>query len=233
MRTCRMPLAVAATAAILIAMPTAAEEKLGPPTREQYKAAAESLKQIGLAFHNFESANRHFPGNIEDKDGKPMLSWRVAILPYIEQEALYKQFKLDEPWDSDNNKKLIEKMPKLYAPVRIKAKKGETFYQMFSGAGTLLEPKEKIGILSITDGTSNTGLVFEAGDPVIWSKPQDMPFNEKKQLPRIGAPLDGECTVVLCDGSVKVLKKDADEGELKKFITRADGQVIDLDKITK
>ena len=157
----------------------------------------------------------------------------MAILPYIEEEALYKEFKLDEPWDSENNKKLIAKMPKLYAPIRAQAKEGETFYQMFSGPGTLLEPKKKVKILGITDGTSNTGLVFEAGDPVIWTKPADMPFDAKKQLPKLGAHFDGACHVVLCDGSVIRMKKNPDEAELKKLIQPADGEVLDLDKLTK
>jgi len=201
------------------------------PTKADYRNATNNLKQIGLAFHNFESAYAYFPGNIEDKDGKPLLSWRVAILPYLEEDMLYKQFKLDEPWDSDNNKKLIEKMPKIYAPIRAKAKAGETFYQRFSGPDTLLEPKKKVKIFSITDGTSNTGLVFEAGDPVAWTKPADMPFDAKKALPKLGAHFDGVCHVVMCDGSVIRLKKEPDEKQLKHLIMPADGNVIDLDKL--
>src|SRR4051794_14898536 len=82
-----------------------------PITRAQLTKSQNNLKQIALAFHNYESANGFSPADISDKDGKPILSWRVAILPYIEEDALPRQFKLDEPWDSENNKKLIEKMP--------------------------------------------------------------------------------------------------------------------------
>src|SRR5207253_5726964 len=76
-----------------------------------------NLKQIAIAFHNYASAHRdHFPAAaIYSKDGKPLLSWRVALLPYLEQDNLYKQFKLDEPWDSEHNKKLIARMPKVFA----------------------------------------------------------------------------------------------------------------------
>src|SRR5262249_30142494 len=77
--------------------------------------SANNLKQIGLAMHNYHDVNGAFPpAAVCDKTGKPMLSWRVLILPYIEQDALYKEFKLDEPWDSEHNKKLLAKMPKVY-----------------------------------------------------------------------------------------------------------------------
>ncbi len=75
-----------------------------------------NLKQIGLAMHNYESTFGTFPpAYIADKaTGKPLLSWRVAILPFLEQDALYKQFHLDEPWDSAHNKTLIARMPPVY-----------------------------------------------------------------------------------------------------------------------
>ncbi len=81
-----------------------------------------NLKYIGLAMHNYLDANSHFPPAASvDKAGKPLLSWRVMILPYIDQDQLYKQFHLDEPWDSEHNKKLIDKMPQIYAsPLREK-----------------------------------------------------------------------------------------------------------------
>src|SRR5207249_2796575 len=73
-----------------------------------------NLKQIGLAMHNYHDTYRHFPPQaLTDKNGKPLLSWRVAVLPFIEQDNLYRQFKLDEPWDSEHNRKLLERMPKL------------------------------------------------------------------------------------------------------------------------
>ncbi len=75
-----------------------------------------NLKQIGLAMHNYHATNNMLPPHATyDKNGKPLLSWRVFILPYIEQQDLYKQFHLDEPWDSEHNKKLLAKMPVIYA----------------------------------------------------------------------------------------------------------------------
>src|SRR5262249_50595397 len=69
------------------------------PGSPQRTGVANNLKQIGVAFHNYLSNHGAFPASaIYGKDGKPLLSWRVALLPYLEQEALYREFKLDEPW---------------------------------------------------------------------------------------------------------------------------------------
>lgn len=204
-----------------------------PPliTKKDLKTSTNNLKQIGIAFHGYHDANGNFPVDVVDKDGKPLLSWRIEILPYLEETNLYNQFKRDEPWDSENDKKLIEKIPKFYAPVRVKAKAGETFYQVFTGKDALFGPKKKPMILQITDGLSNTGMVFEAGEPVIWTKPADMPFDKGKPLPKLGGMFDGECLVAMGDGSVKHLKKKPDDQQLKYMIMPADGNVIDFDKL--
>jgi hypothetical protein len=224
---------------VLAAMPASSAED-APITRKDLLISTNNLKQIVLAYHNFASTyNSMFPGDILDKTGKPLLSWRVAILPYIEEVELYKQFKLDEPWDSDNNKKLIEKMPKIYAPVRVKAPAGETYYQTFKGPGTIFTPNSeggyapKYNIGNIPDGTSNTGLVFEAGEPVVWSKPADMLLDAKKDVPKLGGLFDGVCNVGMADGSVLRLKKNPDQAELKNLICPDDGNVLDLDKLKK
>jgi hypothetical protein len=223
-----------ATVAVSAAAPVPpASGKLPPPTAAQMTASRNNLKQIALAVINYaDTYNGPMPIDIRSKDGKPLLSWRVAILPFIEEGPLYKQFKLDEPWDGATNKKLIEKMPKVYAPIRVPAKAGETFYQVFAGEGALFGPKaQPLFPASITDGTANTGLIFEAGEPVIWTKPADLAFDEKKPLPKLGGLFDGVFHVGMCDGSVMRCKKDADEKELKKLITPADGEVLDTDKI--
>ena len=125
---------------------------------------------------------------------------------------------------SDNNKKLIAQMPKVYAPIRVKAKEGETFYQVFTGKNALFGGKAAT-LPGITDGTSNTGMIFEAGEPVIWTKPADLAFDEEKPLPKLGGLFDGEFHVCLGDGSVTRIKKGADEKELKRLIMPADGNV--------
>jgi hypothetical protein len=194
-----------------------------------------NLKQLALAAHNYESANGTFPAAaICDAKGKKLLSWRVAVLPYIEQEELYKQFKLDEPWDSDHNKKLIPLMPKTFADPRVAAKPGETFYKVFVHLNAGFDWEKGQQITSITDGTSNTIMIAAGGDPVTWTKPDDFefdPLDADTKLPDLTKPF-GALLVAMFDGSVRSLDlktmKDADR-RLRAAITRAGGEVVSLD----
>ncbi len=223
---------------LFIAIPTwpaplkkQADKPLPPATPKQRTESINNLKQIGLAMHNFHDVNGHLPTNSMGKDGKPALSWRVFILPYVEEEKLYKEFHLDEPWDSKHNTKLADRMPKILSPARGKAEKYQTFYQMFSGKSCLLQD-DGVGVpfTKITDGLSNTFMVAEAGRPVIWSKPDDMPF-DGKVVPKLGGMFDGMAHVLMGDGSVRRIPKNADPDVLRRAIDRDDGQIIDLTTI--
>ncbi|HKA08451.1 MAG TPA: DUF1559 domain-containing protein [Gemmataceae bacterium] len=197
------------------------------------RTSTNTLKQIGLSMHQYHDVNGSLPSNYMTKDGKPGLSWRVAILPYMEQDKLFKQFKLDEPWDSDNNLKLVENMPKFYTPVRGRAENGQTFYQMFAGKSTLLDPSGTgVRFANVTDGLSNTFMVVEGGKPVTWTKPDDLPF-DGKEVPKLGGMFDGDFHALFGDGSVRLIPKGMDADVLKLLIDRQDGQVIDLEGAIK
>ncbi len=192
-----------------------------------------NLKQIALAMYNYQDANRHFPANaIYDKAGKPLLSWRVTILPYVEENELYNQFHLDEPWDSEHNKKLLEKMPKVYAapaePEEV-LKKHETPYQGFVGKGAFFDGKEGIKVTDITDGTSQTVMVVEAAKPVPWTKPEDIPFDGRKLLPKVGGLSGHVFHAAMCDGSVRAVSKSVKEATLRAAITINGGEVLGPD----
>jgi hypothetical protein len=169
----------------------------------QAKAKPESqnnLKQIGLALQLYHNTMGFLPPGFMDKSGKMGLSWRVAILPYLEEDLLYKQFRLDEPWDSENNAQLIAKMPRPYALLKENTN-GYTFYRGFSGPNTWL-PHQSGPRLSgtrfseITDGLSNTILVAEAYDPVIWTKPDEMEFTPNNP-PRLGGVFESGAYVLI------------------------------------
>ena len=129
-----------------------------------------NLKQIALAMHNYNDTNGVLPPAATlDPNGKPLLSWRVVLLPYFKQDSLYQQFKLDEPWDSPNNKPLLARMPKVFeCPSWPQTGSETTTYQVLVGLGTLFEKPEGTSFKEVTDGTSNTLMVVEtkAADPL-------------------------------------------------------------------
>jgi hypothetical protein len=192
-----------------------------------------NLKQIGLAMYNYNDANQQLPAQaIFGKDGKPLLSWRVAILPYVDQEALYKEFHLDEPWDSEHNKKLIARMPLVYAsPVDPEATaKHHTHYLGFVGPGAFFEGKKGLKLpAAFPDGTSNTIMIVEASRSVPWTKPEDIPFDPEKELPRIGGLYPFGFLATICDGSVRAVSKSVSKETLRNAINRQDGNPLGSD----
>ncbi len=199
-------------------------------TQKAREQCINNLKFIALAFHNLASLNdpAGFPSAaIRSKDGKPLLSWRVAALPYLEQNDLYKRFHLDEPWDSPHNKALLKEMPEVYAPVLpTDEPRVSTYYQVFTGPGALFENKDGIPFADIHDGTSNTLLVVEAGTPVPWTKPEDIQYDPKKPLPKLGRQFDDGFYGAMADGSVRFFRNDIDKDFLRALITCRGGEII-------
>jgi hypothetical protein len=198
--------------------------------KRQRVISANNLRQIGTAAHNHHDATGSFPANLTGPDGRPLLSWRVALLPYLEQEALYRQFRLDEPWDSEHNRRLLTQMPKLYVvPGREReAAEGLTFYQGFAGPGAVFDtrPGMRLRLADVTDGTSNTLLAVEAADPVPWTKPADLPFDPAGPLPRLGGHHRGGFNALLCDGSIRFVPDRINEQTLRALITYNGGEVV-------
>ena len=188
-----------------------------------------NLKQMSLATINMADSNQGAlpAAAIYFKEGEPLLSWRMAILPYIEQEDLYKQFHLDEPWDSQHNKKLLAKMPKLYMSPNGESGETMTHYRVLHGPGAAFEGKEGVKYpASFTDGTSNTIQIVEAQDAVPWTKPDELPFDPKKDVPPLGIKGNTYFLVALADGSVRTIQKTMSTKTLKAAITRNGGEVL-------
>jgi hypothetical protein len=213
-------------AGTLLAMVSGA---VGPTTAAARAQSANNLKQLGLAMHNYHDTYTRFPAAaICDKKGKALLSWRVAILPYVEQDNLYKEFKLDEPWDSEHNKKILETTyPKVFAlPGSDDFEKKATHYRVFTGKGAGFNQLQSCRIQEITDGTSNTIMIVTAKDAVPWTKPDDLPFDPKADVAKLLHFENGVTQVGFFDGSVRALSDKLKETTWKAMVTIGGGEVV-------
>jgi hypothetical protein len=187
-----------------------------------------NLKMIGLAMHNYAGANENrFPPAAIRKNGKALLSWRVAILPYLDQNALYERFHLDEPWDSPHNKTLLKEMPPVFAGSALE----KTLYQVFVGPGALFEGDEGTKLSAVTDGIAFTVLVAEGAKAVPWTKPEDLTYDPEKPLPELGGMLPDGIAVCFADGSARILRKTIPASTLRALITRNGGEVVSADDL--
>jgi prepilin-type processing-associated H-X9-DG protein len=215
-----------ATTGMLVALLLPAVQSAREAARRA--AATNELKQIGLAMHNHHDKQGKFPAPaIVDKDGKRLLSWRVAILPYLEEQALYDQFHLDEPWDSEHNKKLIPRMPSVYVNPNF-AEEGKTLFLGVAGPGQLFEGPEGVTLRQIRDGSSNTIMVVEA-DPeraVVWTKPDDLEIDRDHPAAGLGGLRPGGFNTLFADGSVRFIGKDIDPQLFLQLLTYAGGEVV-------
>jgi hypothetical protein len=190
--------------------------------------AKNNMKQLMLAMHNYHDTHKEFPKPVMlGPDGKTKHSWRVALLPYLAQNELYKQYNLNEPWDSENNKKVLARIPGLYRNPNADANSTETSYLALVGNQTALGDGEKaVRIRDMTDGTSNTVMLFEVRRKIPWTKPVDIAYDTKGDLPELKGFHQGGYHVGICDGSVRFIFQNIDEKVLRALISRNGGEVI-------
>lgn len=185
-----------------------------------------NLKQLGLAFHCYHDVNKRFPpAVVMGPDGKTPHSWRVEVLPFLEQKELYDQYRMTEPWDSPHNKKLLEKMPAVFRDPSADPTSTNSCYFALTGNGTVFSDKEGTQLRDITDGTSNTILIVEAKRKIPWTKPEDIPYDPNKKIPPLGGFQENIFLTALCDGSVRAIAQTIDEKTLRALITIRDGQI--------
>jgi hypothetical protein len=187
-----------------------------------------NLKQLGLAMLAHESAENALPAAaICDGEGKPLLSWRVRMLPYFNEQELYEQFKLDEPWDSEHNKKLVEKMPKIFSsPGDAAAKPGTTRYLVPTGKETIFTaPDKPMTMARVLDGLAKTILIVEAeaDKAVPWTKPEELAVNLDKPHDGLKNARPKGFVAAFADGHVQVIPGDVAADVLKAMFTRDGG----------
>lgn len=193
-----------------------------------------NLKSLGLAMHNYLSVHGTFPPAYRaGADGRPLLSWRVLILPFLEEQKLYDQFHLDEPWDSPHNLPLAAKMPRVFAAPaagRGPAGEGKTTYLTLRGPDTLFPGAAGVKIEEVRDGTSNTIAVVEVAPPgaVAWTRPVDWEVTaDGPRRDGLFNPLAAGFNLLISDGAALFLPQSTSPITLRALSTRAGGEVVD------
>ncbi|HYO24015.1 MAG TPA: DUF1559 domain-containing protein [Lacipirellulaceae bacterium] len=218
---------------------------LVPALRAEREAALQAtrmnnLKQIALGVLNYESAKRTLPPAASyDAAGNPLLSWRVLILPFLGEEgaSLYREFHLDEPWDSEHNLALLPKMPAIYADDPGLAAQGRTTFLAPVGTGLVFDGTAGTTFKAIIDGASNTILAVEVTPEraVEWTKPVDWQVDFSDPLAGVRRPAaDRPRTsfgVVFCDGHARLLASDLDAALFKALLTIAGREPIPTDQL--
>ncbi|GHT19484.1 hypothetical protein FACS1894189_8310 [Planctomycetales bacterium] len=200
------------------------------------------LRRIILAFHNYHDVQRAFPPLYTvDENGKPLHSWRVLILPYIEEVQLYEKIRLNEPWDSEYNKQFHSAGPTSYrCPTSVGARQPDQCnYSVI--AGQVLSPAKKAGEVKgetfavVADGTSNTIAIVEVKKPFCWMDPMaDITLDElvkgtNKPGSNVGSEHHpGGTNIALFDGSVHFFPNGIPSETLKAFGDPSDGKTVKL-----
>lgn len=194
-----------------------------------------NLKELGLAMHNYADGHKHLPAAATtDKQNRRLLSWRVEVLPYIGEQKLYKEFHHDEPWDSEHNKKLIKRMPKVFISAtnpRLAAD-SKTTYLAPVGLATIFPGTRPVRFPGdITDGTSNTILLVDADDKhaVVWTKPEDLNLDPANPAKGLRLHRGKTFLVLMADVSAHALPANISKTTLNAAFTRSGGEVLGSD----
>ena len=225
-------------------------ESLVPQIRRARQAAqlaqsTNNLKQLGLAAHIFMDRFRTLPAAIfygkssygdlnksGDNAADVPRSWRVELLPLIGEENLYQEYRLDQPWDSEANLAVLQKMPAIYRAPYQPADSTNAAYFAVVGPGTIMGGKEGLAMEKITDGMSNTILFVEAERDVPWTKPQDVEFEPNQAAPALGGWGNSKLVVVFADGHALQVAADAFQSEagrknFQRLVQFADGEQVE------
>lgn len=192
-----------------------------PPTQNirrnivQRTGTSDKLRGIFRAMELYANDNNgNFPpAYTKSPDGKPLLSWRVLLLPYMEQDNLFRMFNQSEPWDSPTNKPLLAKMPKVYmssSNYDVNAKFQTTFLAPVASE-TVFPPTGSVNRNAVTDGMSGTIILLDVDDEaaVEWTRPKDLAVTKINPTLGMGNSHHGGVMALFGDGTAKVYPTQA------------------------
>jgi type II secretory pathway pseudopilin PulG len=189
---------------MLAALLIPAQQHSSCPSRSRLGPCANNLKHLAVALHTYHDANQSFPpAYTVDAEGKPLHSWRVLVLPYLEAVELYQSIRLDEPWDSEYNQQFHVQMPGGFACPAASLKKGETTYKALTGPGTYF-PGPACRARDEMDGKKkDILLLLETATAICWMAPVDVSV---ETMPRVDNCHAGGANVITADGTVRFVK---------------------------
>ncbi len=223
LRTLSLVCALAALAAQSVSV--AQPPDPSPAEARRLNASKANLKAIWGGMSRYCDKHGRYPARaILDRDGKPLLSWRVSLLPFLGQEELYKQFKLNEPWDSSTNKRLVLRMPAVFRSPDDTSRQPLTSYLVPVGDGTAFGGKIGIRRADITDIPHLTIMIVEADDEhrVIWTKPEDLPYDRRRPQKALGCWAN-RFLAMMADGAATPIASDFDFRLFQSLFTYAGG----------
>lgn len=201
------------------------------PLIEMWKGADQAqsivnLNKIGAALDAALAAHGAYPAPASyGAEGKPLLSWRVHLLPFLGQKELHDQFHLDEPWDSEHNRSLIARMPMVYRTPG-HAYDGKTDYLLVTGPNTVFAGKEGPQASVITAPKSDTILAVEVypGKGVEWTKPEDYKFDRAEPTASLTHVIKFNFVALFADGSARVVEAKGPPADVAKLFTAAEDE---------
>ncbi len=222
----------AATAGLLLVLSLLAGPMFqAARTQQNRRTCSANLRQIGKALLRYDQEHGSLPpAVVTDAQGTPLYSWRVLILPYLgaKEQALYRQFQLDQPWNSPANSRLLKQMPAVFhCPGDDAANADETSYVVIAGPSTPFPAGRQFSLNQIRDGAYATILVVEtANTGIAWTEPRDL--NDKQLSFQIGLDIggnhEGGMNALFADGNVRFLPDSLSSEEVAELVTANGGE---------
>lgn len=227
------PLLAAAVVAMTTLVASLPAEDAAKDQAKARTASFHKLKIMMLAMHEYHDKHEHLPAAYSSADGKPLLSWRVALLPFIDDPAareVYLHFHLNEPWDSEHNKTLIAKMPAIYQSPASKLKDGRTVYLTPRGDATAFPGAQAMTTRNVLDGLSRTIFIVEVDDDqaVVWTKPDDWEYDPDFPLVGLGNQYAGGFNCAYGDGSAHFISTKTEDATINALLTIAGNDDVPL-----